>query len=290
MLVSDIDVLDRDILSELLDRHGYVGLRRAVDADLEELKRIDEENISRGFPRLAAPSYSAALVLSLAGRPAPADQVVLATARPEVGPRSVGSMLDWVIERGRVGHLHRVAVGDRICYVVKERANWRRLARLEVQRVPEDEARQLLKILLERAVRRWGRIFRAVYVWPSSPAAVRDNEALKAVFLDPATLRGAKEVGRIFDFYLRYADSARQQLRNYRNTLVFFVSDERAYAGVLNDAKFLIACDRLLSAREAYTKWVTRYSISPSVALGLRPVAPRTAVIAPSVVPGVSLG
>jgi len=253
VLVSDIDVLDRDILSELLDRHGYIGLRRAVDADLEELKRIDEENISRGFPRLATPSYSAVLVLSLAGRPTPADQVVLATTRPEVEPRSVRSMLDSMIERGRVGHLHRVTIGDRICYVVKERANWRRLARLEAQRVAEEEAKQLLKTMLEQAVRRWGRrIFRAVYVCPSSPATVNDNGALKAVFLDPATLRGTRGVERIFDFYLRYADSARQQLRNFRNTLVFFVPDERAYMAVLNDAKFLIAYNRLLSAREAY--------------------------------------
>jgi len=253
VLVSDIDVLDRNILNELLDRHGYIDLRRAVNADLEELKRIDEENISKGFPRLAAPSYSATLVFSLTGRPAPADQIVLATARPEIEPRSIKSILDWMIERGRVGHLHRVTVGDKICYIVKERANWRRLARLEAQGVTEDEARQYMKFLLEQAVKKWGRRrFRVVYVWPSSPASVRDNEGLKAIFLDPAILRGAKEVERVFDFYLRYADTARQQLRNYRNTLVFFVPDERAYTSVLADAKFLIACDRLIRAKEAY--------------------------------------
>ena len=253
VLVSDIDVLDRGILSELLDRHGYVNLRRAVDSDLAELRRIDEENTSRGFPSLAAPSYSATLVLSLAGRPAPPDQITLAVTRPEIEPRSVKSMLDWMLERGRVGHLHRVSVGDRICYVVKERANWRRLARLEAQRIPNDEARQLLKTLLERAVRRWGRrIFRATYIWPSSPARVKDSEFLKAVFLDPLSLKGVREPERIFDFYLKYSDSARQQHRMYRNTLVFFVPDERAYAQALSDAKFLIAYRKLLEAKEAY--------------------------------------
>ena len=123
---------------------------------------------------------------------------------------------------------------------------------LEKAKVPEEEVRNLLKAKLEVAVKRWGRrVFSAVYIWPSSPADVKEGEGLKAVFLDPAILRESRNLDEVLNYYTRYRDSAGEELRECRNTIVYLLPIKEGYRRAAEGARTYLACRRVLEAKEA---------------------------------------
>ena len=255
ILLSDIDVTDASILDELLERHGYRNLRVAIEGDLEVIKRVDEENLRRRLPALAAPIYSALLAYSLSGEPASTKEIALGVVRPGVPPQLVARMLEYLYEE-KTAHIHRVSAGAELRYIIRERANWRRLVELKSRDVENDVARELLRERLLDATRRWGRhVFEKIILWPSSPTEIEDNIRLKLVLLDPetsSTYMSRGELEKYLNFFACYADAARREYRRYRNTLVFLIPDIKTYDSGLRLAKRIIAAYRLKEAKEQY--------------------------------------
>ncbi len=254
VMVSDIDAANPSILDELLDRHGYRSLRVAVESDLEIAKPIDEQWIMRGLPRLALPVYSTVLVYSLAGEAASLKDITLATIRPRMLPHPVASILEQFHEQAP--HLRQTKIDGENRYVITERVKWRRLVENLAREVEDEDARELFKDQLISATKNWGRrIFRNIIVWPTSPADISDDPSLKAIFLDPSLVMkcvAQNTLNSLLDFYAFYADPAKQQYREYRNSLIFFIPDLRIYDEALKTAKRIIAANRIKQAKETY--------------------------------------
>ena len=253
VLLSDIDVMDSNILDELLERHGYRNLRVAIEGDLEAVKRVDEENVKRGLPALASRIYSALLVFSVSGEPASVRDITLAVVRPGIPPPAVARVLEYLYEE-KAAHIHRVSEGAELKYLIKERANWRRLVEIKANEISDEVAREALKKNVKDAVRVWGRrIFRGVSIWPSSPTEIGESPQPRIVLLDPKSVLGPEgTLNRTLNFFAFYSDAARREFRQFKNALFFLIPNPQAYETGLREAKRVFAADALKRAKDQY--------------------------------------
>jgi len=254
VLLSDLNIGDRNILEEFLGKPEFSNLRRAVESDLDDLRVLDEDQLRRGLPPLSSKVYSAILSFSVVGMPISVKEILLAVARPEsASPHFIASLPEILVSH--TSHVHRVKVADELRYVVKERANWRRLVERKSREIGEDMKREVLSEAISRRINKWAKkMFSKVYVWPSSPAEIEDNEKLKAILLDPENTRGKseEELEDYLNYLLLYSDTLRQTYRNYRNSIVFFVPNDRVYENALRIAGYILAGNWLKEARENY--------------------------------------
>lgn len=254
VLLSDLNIGDRNILEEFLGKPEFSNLRRAVESDLDDLRVLDEDQLRRGLPPLSSKVYSAILSFSIVGLPIGVKEILLAVARPEsASPHFIASLPEILV--GHTSHVHRVKVADELRYIVKERANWRRLVERKSKEIEEGMKREVLREAISRRTNKWAKkVFSKVYVWPSSPAEIEDSEKLKVVLLDPENTSGKseEELENYLNFLLLYSDALQQTYRNYRNSIVFLVPDDRVYENALRLAGYILAGNWVKEARENY--------------------------------------
>lgn len=248
VFLSDINMAEKSIIDEFLDRHGFANLRRAIEVDLEVVKKLDEENVRRNLPAIFVPLYSSIAVYSVAGEAASVKDLTLATIKPGLHPNYVLGALEQMMESD-VAYVYKLTVDGETKYTIKERISWVRLVDIKSRDVSNEDARQEFDSRFNEALRRWGRSIFSIVSLAKSPRDVKDDEILKLVFLDPNVVRDEEET---LNFFAIYFDPAKQELRKFRNSVVFALPDQRVYSKSLEIAKKIIAALRIREAKETY--------------------------------------
>ncbi len=257
ILLGDVDVT-RDRIRDLLkvDNPALKKLLESIVYDLEVVKRLDEEKVRRGLPRVASPVYSAILLRSISGRAMSQEEVMLGAASPlrGVSAEVVAITLDTLVKE--TAHLHKALRDGDTVYMVKASANIftivDRVAR-EILRRRQDMVREKLREHLRRLAAS-GEV-RAV-VWPEHPGSVDDIPEIKIVLLDPADDAVASDdevrLLSLMNHYARYSRPGGTALRVHRNTLVFLVPRPEVYGELERLAARLLAVDKVMEEGSLY--------------------------------------
>ena len=248
VLLSDISMVEENITAEFLERHGFENLKRAIEADIEYVRKMDEEAARKGLPAIHIPVYSAIAVFSVAGEAISVREIALATVKPEVHPYMIDSAINFIMS-GEVSYIHPVQVDGETRYIIRERASWRRLVELKSAKVSEEDAKREFIERFNEAIKSWGRRFFSVITLAKSPKDIKDEATLRVVLIDPDAVDDEE---RTIEFFTVYADPAKQELRKFRNSVVYILPNLQAYSSALDIAKKIIAALRIRDARKHY--------------------------------------
>lgn len=250
VLLSDINMAEKSIVDEFLDRHGFGNLRRAIEVDLEVIKKMDEECIRRKLPALFTPVYSSIAVYSVAGEPVSVKDITLATVKPDLHPSYILGVLEQMMESD-VAYVYKLSVDGETRYIIKEKISWIRLVDIKSRDVSDEDAKQELESRFKEAFKSWGKsIFSRVIQFAKSPKDIKDDASLALVFIDPSAID--KDEEETLNYFTIYSDPARQELRKFRNSVVYILPDLNVYRKSLDIAKKVIAALRIKDARETY--------------------------------------
>ena len=257
VLLGDVDVT-RDRIRDLLkaDNPALKRLLESIAYDVEVVRRLDEEKVRRGLPRVASPVYSAILLRSLSGRPMSQEEVMLGAASPlrGVSAEVVVMTLDTLVKE--TAHLHKTLRDGDTVYMIKASANIYMIVNrvaAEVLQRHRDLVRERLQGYLRRLAASGDA--RAV-VWPEHPGEVDDTPEIKLVLLDPADDAVASgDEGRILSLlnsYAKYSRPGAAALRVHRNTLVFLAPRPEVYGELERLAARLLAVDKVMEESSLY--------------------------------------
>jgi len=250
VLLSDINMAEKSIVDEFLDRHGFGNLRRAIEVDLEVIKKLDEECVRRKLPALFTPVYSSIAVYSVAGEPVSVKDIMLATVRPDLHPNHILGVLEQMMESD-VAYVYKLSVDGETRYIIKEKISWVRLVDIKSRDVSDEDAKQELESRFKEAFKSWGKsIFSRVIQLVQSPKDVKDDASLTLVLLDPSAIE--KDEEETLNYFTIYSDPARQELRKFRNSVMYVLPDLNVYRKSLDIARKVIAALRIKDAKETY--------------------------------------
>lgn len=249
VLLSDINMAEDGILNEVFERReGFTNLKRAVEADMEHVARLDEDAISRNLLPIYTPVYSSIVVFSVAGEPASLKDIALATATPDILPAMIESAVNTIID-SEVSYIHVVKVDGETRYIVRERAPWQRLIKIRAEKESYENARKEFERMFEEALRSWGKRFFTVIKFARTPRDIKDDLQLKLVFLDPEIENEEEE---ILNTLTIHSDPARGVFRMCRNSVVYVIPNKQAYDGAIKEAKMILAALKIKESRELY--------------------------------------
>lgn len=250
ILLSDMNLISKRILDILVPPSRLGKLRKAIETDLQIIRELDNKRVRRGETPIYSKIYSTIAVYSIVGESITKDIITLATCDGRIEPPDVSVHLDALLRDHRITYLHKH--DDK--YIVRERASWRRIIDLRVEKVTENDALVEFYERLNEAMKKWGRYSFSFVGRVESAQQIPDNETLKLVIVDPKIIvinGGSKEEAKkIIERFIKYANWVNEEPRVYRNTVYFLLAEENAYERAIDLAKRIIAARIILESKK----------------------------------------